>query len=920
MRLRSLFLLAVVAAFGCTSGSVLQNSTPVFETSWPTDRSRPWIGTEYWANRLQDWYLEEGRLVCVDARRPLRTVHLLSHALKPNAGDLTMTAMLGHSGGAELGQRDFAGFLIGAGSHTLDYRANALVHGAFGENGGIAAVLDGDGYLRIYNNADSLHTLGASAEPMPVDWAEGIQLRVRLVPAQATYTLTLEAVDASGTSVAEATATGLDPEELTGNVALVANGGTNADHRSFWFSEWSGTGTKLENTNNGFGPFPALQHTLSRGTLKLTSQLMPLGDEVADEVTLEVYPIGQGNRSDDIQPDPEQKQIYRTTIEKPGYTATFQVDNWDTSQDHYFEVRHEAESAVGTGIIRAEPTDKDELVVAAFTGNNNSHGTINGRFAEPNENNPLGIWGRFNFTKNMLWFPHADLTEAVAKQEPDFLFFSGDQLYEGRPTPADQSGGPSSYMDYLYKWYLWCWSYGDLTNQIPSVTIPDDHDVYHGNIWGAGGIAARPYLDRVEDYPAHYQRNGFWRHWRQDGGGYKLPADFVRMVERTQTSHLPDPYDATPIEQGIGVYYTDILYGGVSFAVLEDRKFKASPTIALPEYNVINGFAQVDGFTAEKARVPDAPLLGQGQLDFLEDWAADWEDTWMKVTLSQSIFATLSTYPDTFLTDAGTPRLQPLAQGVIPEDYSVSRDMDSNGWPKDGRDRALAKIRKGFALMIGGDQHLGTVAHHGIKDWEDAGVSFCVPSVANLWPRRWFPPERGGNHQVGMPDYTGRYFDGFGNRVTVWAASNPYISNQDPPELHDRAPGYGIIRLNKKTQAIQLENWPRYADPEAPNAEQYPGWPASFTMADNYGRAAVAYLPTLNVEGLNNPPVIQVVEEASGEIIYTVRALEASFQPKVFADGSYTIHVGEPGTEQMQSFTGISAESSDSDEVIAVVF
>lgn len=905
-----LFLLLTSFLFvGCLPEGPSPSSDPTFTASWPTDQSRTWIGTAYWANRLQDWQLEEGRLICVDARRPLRTVHMLTRALKPERGDLTMEATIGHTGNTTLSARDFAGFLIGAGSHTLDYRANALVHGAFGTNGGLAAVVDGKGYLRIYDNTDALRELGASNAPLALDWAAGIQLHLQLTPSEAGYTLKLDAVDGSGTSLAEATAVGLDPEILTGNVALLANGGANAEHRSFWFADWRGTGTKLQvDDARGFGPIAAAQHTLSRGTLKLTAQLMPLS-ETADTLTLEIYPIGQGNR----------KRTHQASINRPSYTATFRLDDWATDTAYAYTLHVAGEPNRYSGIIQVEPTQQDELVVAAFTGNNNSHGTINGRFVESDTSNPLGIAGRFNFTKNMLWFPHADLTEAVAKHEPDFLFFSGDQLYEGRPTPADQSGGPSSFLDYLYKWYLWCWTYGDLTNHIPAVTIPDDHDVYHGNIWGAGGIAARPYLDQVPDYPAHYQRNGFWRHWRQDGGGYKLPADFVRMVERTQTSHLPDPFDPTPVAQGIGVYYTDVLYGGVSFAVLEDRKFKASPSVVLPAYNVINGFAQVEGFTAEQARVPDAPLLGQRQLDFLEHWAADWEGTWMKVALSQSVFATLSTYPDTFLTDAGTPRLQPLPQGVIPADYSVSRDMDSNGWPKAGRDRALAKIRKGFGFMIGGDQHLGTVVHHGIDDWEDAGVSFCVPSVANLWPRRWFPPERGGNHQAGLPDYTGRYLDGFGNHVTVWAASNPYISNQDPHQLHDRAPGYGIVRLNKKAQTIRIENWPRYADPEDPAAEMYPGWPITFTVADNYGRDAEAYLPTLNVQGLTNPPVVQVIDEASREIVYTVRAPTTTFRPKVFAGGTYTLHVGEPGTTAMQTFTGVEA-TAHNEEALEVTF
>ena len=40
-------------------------------------------------------------------------------------------------------------------------------------------------------------------------------------------------------------------------------------------------------------------------------------------------------------------------------------------------------------------------------------------------------------------------------------------------------------------------------------------------------------------------------------------------MQRTQTSNLPDPYDPAPIDQGINVAYTSLLYGGVSFAIVE---------------------------------------------------------------------------------------------------------------------------------------------------------------------------------------------------------------------------------------------------------------------------------------------------------------------------------------------------------------
>ena len=101
--------------------------------------------------------------------------------------------------------------------------------------------------------------------------------------------------------------------------------------------------------------------------------------------------------------------------------------------------------------------------------------------------------------------------------------------------------------------------------EIPAVAIPDDHDVYQGNIWGAGGRHTEPYGDEG-----------------QDKGGYTMPAQFVNTVQRTQTSNLPDPADPTPIEQGILVSYTDIVYGGVSFAVIEDRKWKSAPAVVIP--------------------------------------------------------------------------------------------------------------------------------------------------------------------------------------------------------------------------------------------------------------------------------------------------------------------------------------------------
>jgi len=613
-----------------------------------------------------------------------------------------------------------------------------------------------------------------------------------------------------------------------------------------------------------------------------------------------------------LQITEEERKNWRTVAEEkmivPGWTVTFRIPEWDDTKDFDYRVLYSVPGSDGklldyyyTGKIKRNPLDKKEIVVAAFTGNSNTHGTFH---------------KYYSFTKNRLWFPHADIVKYVKTHKPDVLVYTGDQVYEGRPTSPDRSGEFSSYLDYLYKWYLWCWAHGELARDIPTVCMPDDHDVYHGNIWGAGGINASKFPHDGK-YPAHYK--GFEGHWRQDGGGYRMPADFVKMVERTQTSHLPDPYDPTPVAQGIGVYYTSMNYGGISFAILEDRKFKSSPSIMIPQGKVMNGFSQVRNFDMRRADVPGAKLLGDRQLKFLRDWATDWRGAWMKVALSQTLLANVTTYPEHFKTDAGTPQLKPVPFGVIPKGYKMAKDMDSNGWPQTGRNKALYELRRGFAFMIAGDQHLGSIVHHGIDEWNDAGFSFCVPSIANLWPRRWYPSKPGIGHKPGMPPYTGSYFDGLGNRVTVWAVSNPVLSNHEPPELHDRAPGYGIVRLNKTEQTITMECWPRYADPTDPSAKQYPGWPMTIVLEDNYGRKAVGYLPDIRITGQDDP-VVQVIQEKNGEMIYTARAKDGFFRPKVFAGGEYTVRVGEPGKTEWKVFEHLRAAQNSSEEEINVVF
>ncbi len=82
---------------------------------------------------------------------------------------------------------------------------------------------------------------------------------------------------------------------------------------------------------------------------------------------------------------------------------------------------------------------------------------------------------------------------------------------------------------------------------------------------------------------------------------------------------------------------------------------------------------------------------------------------------------------------------------------------------------------------------------------------------------------------------TGDHVDGFGNLMTVLAASNPHVSGHEPAALHDRAPGWGLLICDPKTETLRIEAWPRWASPDASDRDQYAGWPIVIEKAGRSG-------------------------------------------------------------------------------------
>ncbi len=479
-------------------------------------------------------------------------------------------------------------------------------------------------------------------------------------------------------------------------------------------------------------------YTVQNQVMKMTAQLFPLYPEESREVHLELKKNGKW------------KKVATQKVNDIGWSALFRIEDWDETKDVVYRLRH-GEKASFEGLIRKNPVNENEIVIASLNCNSSKD---------------LGL--RKEYVRNVNHF------------NPDFVFFAGDQSYHHKEHTA--------------AWLLFGMQFREIFRNRPCVTIPDDHDVGHGNLWGQNGKKSLSGAG--------------------DDGGYFFHHEYVKMVERCQTSHLPDAYDPTPIEQGIGVYYTSLNIGGIDFAILEDRKFKTGPSGTIPQMGPRPDHIRDPKYDPSTIDLEGLKLLGDRQLTFLEEWGKEWDGVTMKAVLSQTGFC------------GGAHR-----HGRF--DNLLHADLDSNGWPQTGRKKALRLIRDAGAVHLAGDQHLPTIVQHGIDEHGDGPFAFVAPAIVNTIYKRWWHPadeKPGLNPEKRNPlKFNGDYLDGLGNKITMYA-----YGNVDSEHLKD---GFGLIRFDKNEKSVTFESWDRFTDVTKSGAKQMKGWPRTIRQAgekDNY--------------------------------------------------------------------------------------
>lgn len=537
-------------------------------------------------------------------------------------------------------------------------------------------------------------------------------------------------------------------------------------------------------------------YTQHNGVLKMSAQLFPLRPGEERVARLELRRDGQW------------VEAAQADVLYPGWDAHFRLANWDAGQDVAYRVRH-GDAAMFEGLIRRDPIDKDVIVVANMSCNSSR--------------------------------TTGDRPEVIANlklQNPDLLFFAGDQTYR--------------HTEHTAGWIEFGLQFRDIIRDRPAICIPDDHDVGHGNLWGESGKQSKIPGDA--------------------DGGYRYPVEYVNQVQRQQSWHLPDPVDPAPVLRGIGVYFTRMTLGGIDFAILEDRKFKTGPAGKIPQLGPRPDHINDPKYDPATIDLPGLELLGSRQEKFLDCWTQDWTGAEIKCVLSQTAFC-------------GAVHMHGQRNDRL------LADLDCNGWPQTPRNRALEIIRRAWAVHLCGDQHLAVVVKHGVREFGDGPYGFTSPALVNTIYGRWWHPldeQPGPNPVADSPlPWTGDFRDGLGNKISMLAYANP-------PDIQDerqRADGYGLVRFDKLKQTITLECWPRFSDAREGNRAQFAGWPITVAVDANDGRQVVGYLPMLNFANAANP-VVQVMEDSTGEILYTVRVRGNRFQPRVYSAGKHSVKIG----------------------------
>lgn len=682
--------------------------TTVYRADW--NIKGRWIGPAWWANPLWDWVCLGNGLVRTRASSN-RALTLLPFELVPEGASFTFVTTIKFIKTSRrvpyLFEKVFAGFALGRTGPINDYRSAAVY-----SKSQLNVVITSSGKLSIGDkiSSKSLPWISAPITLVLKGTRNKQMVSLLLTARQFKQQVSLFSI--------------VSLKQVAGTFALVAGGPNRYAEElalaDVTFERFYITGSMFKRYNGRlFGGVMWSQYTVSQKTLRLQAQLAPIEKPILAKLIIRGAKGGK----------PVLTKY--SSSERLSRTVRFTAYNWKSQRSWFYEVHVKISGRLYTssGVIQKEPPSASPFKIAAFSCDEG------------------------------YMFPLNSMVQQVYQQKPDLVYFAGDQMYY-------RTGGFSmeqfaktyiSMLDFLRRWYLFGWTWRQLLQNTPSIIIPDDHDVFQGNLFGDGGRAIKK--------PKEKQ-------W--GSGGYVMPGPWIVAVEKCHTGHLPPSRASFKTPLGLRPYFTSLIYSGLSMAVLEDRKFK-TPPLAFP--------------LSERAKGNGGHLLGFRQEAFLKKWVKEWKGASMKVAFSQTILCNVATHAGDKMERLG-------------------RDYDGGGWPFAARNRAVRLLGEGRVLTLHGDQHFGILLRQGVKTHDDGSVSFMVPGTANGYPRAWWPGVKR-FPKPGQNNFTGKFLDNMNHPVTVLAVANPeprsnFLDTKGTaPRLRAgraKGSGYGIVVLDRKVK------------------------------------------------------------------------------------------------------------------------
>lgn len=431
-----LFSLLIVLCISCDQ----KNLEVVFESKWHLVDQRIWIGKDYWANRMSDWEIIDGKLVCINEnpKKTYRTLHWLSGRLNSSGEKFISELEINYfSEPDNTSKKASAGLFISGVGEGMDYR-DVVTHRGEGLEGNLGIYIgvskNSELFVKKFSK-DSIRTLKKNKIERPLPRSFYFQISITSSEENsANLTVNVFGDQTKSKSLANIQMN-THSDLLSGNVAIVSHPGASGETAQLYeFSDWKMYGDRIHlYPERTYGPIVSSRYYFEQDSCFLISNLMPTAKREVSNTILQLNQRG------------EWLTVDTADIVFPGLVSQhkFQFLNKDGEVPYRVAYKSLEDNKISFdyGIIK-RPLPEKELNLLAIIGSPSYPKYI--------------VKQRFGKLENIL----ADM------KEPDYLLvdeYFGD-YFQGTSISFD-----NLYYNYSYQWYQWCWSFRELTSSVPSL-------------------------------------------------------------------------------------------------------------------------------------------------------------------------------------------------------------------------------------------------------------------------------------------------------------------------------------------------------------------------------------------------------------------------------------------------------------------